>query len=110
MGTDGDPDTAKSTMADDALTATYRTSTELPSTSEEQPSRSSKEAAEGVMALDPRMSAEKSGDGDEPSADDYPKGLPLLFTVLAIILGIFLASLDMVIHQSSPLHTPTPRH
>lgn len=37
----------------------------------------------------------------EPTTDEYPSGFSLLFIVLAIILGIFLASLDMVSRLAS---------
>lgn len=38
---------------------------------------------------------------EKPAEDEYPKGLVLFFILLALMMAIFLASLDMV--RSSPV-------
>lgn len=47
----------------------------------------------------------------EPEAKiQYPSGLPLFFIVLALILAIFLASLDMVCPQTAAYNLPLLTH
>lgn len=116
MGSLEDPYRAERTAADDTPSSTARVSADLPSMDEKQPPSSNMESSKTAMASDASISAEGISDdapqGNEPRADGYPKGLPLLFIVVAVILGIFLASLDMA---SPPFPLPhlsvlTPRH
>ena len=69
------------------------TSTLAPSTPAEIVSE--KESGE-LTAKDENESSEKPVVGD-PAAGEYPTGLRLFFIVLALVLGIFLVSLDLTI-------------
>ena len=99
MGSHEDPHRGTSTMADGTPASTAHASNDLSSINEKPPS-SSEKSADTTMAPDAPIFIDNTShevqQGDETSTDEYPKGLPLLFIVLAIILGIFLASLDMV--------------
>ncbi|MBE3043754.1 hypothetical protein IMZ48_14510 [Candidatus Bathyarchaeota archaeon] len=59
-----------------------------------------------MMADDLPVSAEKASEkslqDSEHSSGEYPKGLLLILTLLDIICGIFLASLDMVSSNTLP--------
>lgn len=43
--------------------------------------------------------------GDELSEDEYPSGIKMFFIVLALVLSVFLFSLDLVSCQHYPLTT-----
>ena len=40
--------------------------------------------------------------GDELSEDEYPSGIKMFFIVLALVLSVFLFSLDLVGHSLTP--------
>lgn len=40
--------------------------------------------------------------GDELSEDEYPSGIKMFFIVLALVLSVFLFSLDLVGHSITP--------
>lgn len=74
----------------------------LSDSNEKLPATSSRNSAAPIMTNHSCSGGKSNTEGGDPSQDavpsanEYPKSFSLLFIVLAIILGIFLASLDMV--------------
>lgn len=45
---------------------------------------------------------EGNNDSDTPQEDDYPTGINMFFIVLALVMAVFLFSLDLVCNASVP--------
>jgi hypothetical protein len=43
-----------------------------------------------------------NSDSDSPEEDDYPTGINMFFIVLALVMAVFLFSLDLVRYASTP--------
>lgn len=54
------------------------------------------ELKEQMQGIEPISSYQSKSIEDKEDVDEYPSGTKLAFIVLALILSIFLASLDMV--------------
>lgn len=80
-------------MTDSVPTAGEQTAHEKQA---EVPTQSAQDASSSPLVGALENAVATTSKPDDQGGGDYPSGLPLSFIVLALILSIFLASLDLV--------------